>query len=313
MAISSLRQKILEKQGYRIVGEHSSTKTCMWCKSALRGGKACYKNTFYGIKSWRCIQASVTQDVCNLKCDWCWRDINYTSGALGKLDNPKEIVDGLVKEHKALLIGFNGNKYVNKERFEEAMNPIHIAISLTGDAVLYSKLPLLIDEIHNRGMTTFLVTNGTKPDMLRKLLDDHEPTQLYITVPAPNEEVFEKVCNPLFKGGWNKIKESLGLLNQFKRNVVRLTLVKGRNMFDEEGYSEMINLGDPMFLELKGYSWMGDSQFRLDISDMPKHEEIMEFSKKICELTDRKVIAEREDSRVALLMREDREDRFLKI
>ena len=84
-------------------------------------------------------------------------------------------------------------------------------------------------------------------------------------------------------------------------------------MFDEKGYSEMINLADPMFLELKGYSWMGDSQFRLDISDMPKYEEIMEFGKKICELTDRKVIAEREDSRVALLMKEDREDRFLEI
>ena len=64
---------------------------------------------------------------------------------------------------------------------KEAFKPIHFAISLSGEPTMYPKLPELIDEIHKRGMTAYLVTNGSYPDMVEKLIN-HEPTQFYITL-----------------------------------------------------------------------------------------------------------------------------------
>ena len=63
-----IRRKYLAKQGYRIIGNHSAIKLCHFCKSSIKGNGSCYKHTFYGINSWQCIQASVTLDVCNLRC-----------------------------------------------------------------------------------------------------------------------------------------------------------------------------------------------------------------------------------------------------
>src|SRR3989344_9580136 len=90
--ITKERIKYLEKQGYRIVGNHSAIKTCHYCKAAIKGKDVCYKNTFYNIASWRCIQATVTLDLCNLRCRWCWRDINHgTSSGSMFTDEPQDI------------------------------------------------------------------------------------------------------------------------------------------------------------------------------------------------------------------------------
>ena len=50
---------------------------------------------------------------------------------------------------------------------------LFFAISLTGEPTLYPKLPELIKEIHSRGKTSFLVTNGQHPEVLQKLKIDH--------------------------------------------------------------------------------------------------------------------------------------------
>ncbi|MEM4417777.1 MAG: 4-demethylwyosine synthase TYW1, partial [Nitrososphaerota archaeon] len=49
--------------GYRVVGRHSAVKVCHWTKSALRGGKMCYKS-WYGIESHRCIQMTPSVQYC---------------------------------------------------------------------------------------------------------------------------------------------------------------------------------------------------------------------------------------------------------
>ncbi|KAK3271790.1 hypothetical protein CYMTET_19886, partial [Cymbomonas tetramitiformis] len=48
----------LTKQGYHILGSHSGVKLCRWTKSMLRGRGGCYKHTFYGIESHRCMEAT---------------------------------------------------------------------------------------------------------------------------------------------------------------------------------------------------------------------------------------------------------------
>jgi len=305
------RKQVLEKQGYRLVGKHSGTKTCHYCKQGIRGKDVCYKNTFYGIKSWGCVQASVSIDVCNLKCQWCWRDINYTVGSLEQFDEPSVIVDGLIEQHLQLLKGFYGSDAVDKERLRESEKPKHVALSLTGEVCLYPKLPELIDEFHKRGMTTFVVSNGTMPHVLKKLLNGHEPTQLYVTLPAPDKETYEKSCNPLLTGGWEKILESLSLLGEFRRGTVRLTLAKGMNMHDAGKYAALLKDSGWKFLEIKGVVAVGDAVNRVERENMPSHEEIREFAEEICKCYGWKIIAEKEESRVVLVMREDFEGRVM--
>ena len=58
--------------GYRIVGSHSGVKMCRWTKSMLRGRGGCYKHTFYGIESHRCMEATPSL-ACANKCVFCWR------------------------------------------------------------------------------------------------------------------------------------------------------------------------------------------------------------------------------------------------
>ena len=49
-------KRILEKQKYRVVGEHSGVKVCHWLGQRLIHGRSCYKQRFYGINSHRCLQ-----------------------------------------------------------------------------------------------------------------------------------------------------------------------------------------------------------------------------------------------------------------
>ncbi|TPX53754.1 hypothetical protein PhCBS80983_g06184 [Powellomyces hirtus] len=53
--VTPMLRKSLEKQGYKIVGTHSGVKICRWTKAMLRGRGGCYKHTFYGIESHRCM------------------------------------------------------------------------------------------------------------------------------------------------------------------------------------------------------------------------------------------------------------------
>ncbi|MBS3066812.1 hypothetical protein J4205_03225, partial [Candidatus Pacearchaeota archaeon] len=40
------QEKILEKQSYRLIGNHSAVKICGWTKNMLNGKGGCYKYTF---------------------------------------------------------------------------------------------------------------------------------------------------------------------------------------------------------------------------------------------------------------------------
>ncbi|MBW2992460.1 4-demethylwyosine synthase TYW1 [Candidatus Woesearchaeota archaeon] len=302
MPISQARKQDLEKQGYRLVGNHSAIKVCEWTKKSLKDCDFCYKQQFYNIKSHRCVQMTPSLPFCNHRCIFCWRDIDFTKLKWqGKIDNQKYIIDNCIKEHINYLRGFGGNKKANKVKLKEAYSPNQFAISLSGEPTFYPKLPELIDEIRSRDSTAFLVTNGTNPEMIKKLIK-HQPTQLYITLPAPNENIYKKTCNPLIKDGWKKIIQSIKLLKQFKCNtVLRLTLVKNINLTNPEQYAEIIKSSNAKFIELKAYMWVGYSRQRLTIDNMPLHEEIKEFAKKISKLTNYKIKDEKTESRVVLL------------
>ena len=81
---------------------------------------------------------------------------------------------------------------VTEERWKEALDPKHVAISLSGEPTLYSQLPELIDLFNAKGYTTFLVSNGTNPEMLAQM----QPFQMYVSLDAPDEETYRQICRP---------------------------------------------------------------------------------------------------------------------
>ena len=137
----------------------------------------------------------------------------------------------------------------------EAMNPNHAAISLDGEPLLYPKIGGLVEEFRNRNMTSFIVTNGTLPERIESL--NSLPSQLYITLPAPNETVYKKVCRPMIKNGWSKISDTLDLVESLScRSLVRITAVKNLNISENyiKDYIKLIDKANPNFFEIKGFT-----------------------------------------------------------
>ena len=308
-------RKLLEKQHYEFAGENTGVKICEWTKRSLRDEDFCYKQQFYGIRSHLCCQMSPTVNLCTHSCIFCWRPIEYNQYKPGmkikEHDSPKDIIENCINAQKRKLSGFGGNKKVNKKKLAEAENPKHFAISLSGEPTFYPRLPKLIRELHSRNITSFLVTNGTNPAMLKKLIKN-QPTQLYITLPAPDKKIYIKTCNPYEKKSWNKIMQSLKLVSKFKRGTIRLTLVKGINMLEPHKYAELIENSKPKFVECKAYMCVGFSRQRLKLENMPRHHEIVEFAKEISKNSSYKIIDEKPESRVVLLMKKDFKGRKLK-
>jgi tRNA wybutosine-synthesizing protein 1 len=244
-----------------------------------------------------------TVDACNLTCQFCWRTQEWGSDSLVAADDPEFVVEESLRAQRELLSGYKGNPKVSPDKFREAWNPNQVAISLTGEPTLYRRLGEMIDEFKKRNMTTFLVTNGTTPSVLRRMeAEGRLPTQLYVTVAAPNEAIYDKLMAPKSESEWRHLRETLALLPTLPtRTVIRHTLVEGWNLGWESDYAELDRLGRPMFIECKGYSFVGESRLRLKAENMPSHGSIRAFAERLAELTGYGIAAEREDSRVVLL------------
>ncbi|CAI8313088.1 MAG: 7-carboxy-7-deazaguanine synthase [Euryarchaeota archaeon UBA443] len=295
----------LQKQRYHIVGEHGGVKTCHWTKESLLRDRACYKGTFYGVKSHTCMQMSPVVDQCNLACTYCWREPHMDTLELTDQD-PLELLYESVRAQRRLLTGFGGNDKVPREKFLEAQDPKHVAISLNGEPTLYTHLGEYMDLCHKHGMTTMLVTNGTLPKVLENL--DTLPTQLYVSVDAPNKQVFDDVCRPKWNSGaWNQFEKTIDLLPSLDTRIVcRHTLMKGVNMSSAhiKEFAELDNRADPDFIEAKGYVYVGHSRENLSMENMPSHDDILSFSNELAPQVTREVLSESRPSRVALIGRE---------
>ena len=223
--------------------------------------------------------------------------ITWDEMKLPNWDSAEEIVQGSLKAQNAILSGYKGNPKTNWQKFKEALTPRHVAISLTGEPTLYEPLGELLRTFRSKGFTTFLVSNGTMPSKLAGLSE--EPTQLYISVCAPNKEVFRRVCRPQIPDAWAKLNESLGFLPSFRcPTVIRMTLVKGHNMENADGYAKLVERANPTYIEAKAYMHVGFSNLRLNYDRMPDYREVYDFAMRLAERTSYKIIDESVESRV---------------
>ena len=275
---------------------HAAVKPCLWLNRSLRGGDQCYKHHFYGISSHRCVQMTPTLH-CNHLCLHCWRPVDDDLPLPEDWLEPDELLDGILREQMRLVSGYGGSPVADMARVKEAQNPAHVAISLMGEPTFYPHLGRLIEEIGRRGMTSFLVSNGSHPEVLESV----RPTQLYVSLNAVDRDHHNLVSNPR-EDTWDSILESLSSIRKHpSRTVVRLTLARGLNLERVRGFSKILEEARPDFVEVKAYMHLGRSRLRLDRGSMPEHAEILEFASELAKLIDYEMIADVSPSRVALL------------
>lgn len=303
--------QILKKQQYHLAGSHSAVKKCSWLHKSLVSGRVCYKETFFGIKSHRCLQMSPSLFHCNQRCLHCWRvmpeDVGLTWDELSKpkggWDEPETIYEESIKAQRRILSGYKSlviKGKVSAKKFEEALNPNQVAISLTGEPTIYPYLSELIRIYKTKGFTVFLVTNGTLPKVLENLYP--LPTQLYISLTSYDYDSFVRLNRPISTSLWGSIFDSLSLIKSLEcPNVLRITSIKGMNMERPEAFAKIITKYEPLYVETKAYMNIGYSIYRLRKENMPTHDEIKSFSSTLASLTGYKVIGESKDSRVVLL------------
>ncbi|KAH7956070.1 hypothetical protein HPB52_005987 [Rhipicephalus sanguineus] len=256
--LTPLLRQSLGKQGYRLIGSHSGVKLCRWTKAMLRGRGGCYKHTFYGIESHRCMEATPSL-ACANKCVFCWRHHTNPVGTEWKwnIDSHEMIVENALKNHYKMINEFKGVPGVLRERLEEGLRARHCALSL-----------------------------------------------LYVSVDASSREALKRIDRPLFPDFWQRFQDSLSTLaDKGQRTVYRLTLVKEWNMDEMQGYANLVALGKPDFIEVKGVTYCGDSKgARLTMSNVPWHEEVLSFVKQLVALLpDYSIASEHEHSNCALI------------
>lgn len=294
--------KALEKQQYRIVGDnrHSAVKVCGWTKNMIMGRGGCYKLKFYGIMSNQCMQMT-TSISCANRCSFCWRGYKAPVAKEWKwgVDDPQTILEGSLNQHEKLLNGFGGNPKAIVAAYKASKKVKHVALSLTGEPIIYPKMNELLQLFNEAGISTFLVTNGQYPEQIRDL---KPVTQLYVSVDAPNKELLKEIDVPLFDDFYERLLSSLDYLAAKKqRTTVRLTVIKGMNDLEPENYAKLIKRGDADFIEVKGYMHVGASQERLNRSCMPLHEEVVDFSQTLLPfLEEYEMVSEHKPSRVVM-------------
>jgi tRNA wybutosine-synthesizing protein 1 len=244
---------------------------------------------------------------CNHLCLHCWRPIDDPIPGKEPME-PAELLEGILRGQQRFISGYGGSSTTDPVRLVEAREPKHMAISLMGEPTLYPYLKEFIDLVSRRGMTSFLVSNATHPEVLAEL----RPTQLYLSLNAPDEVRYRQICNPS-KDLWPKILESLELLKEHRcRSVIRMTLVRGQNMVGLEDYARLIGDAEPDFVELKAYMHLGRSRTRLERTAMPQHSEILALADSLAGLLGYHLEADVPLSRVALLSR-GRISRFIEM
>ncbi|KAI4815509.1 hypothetical protein KUCAC02_005651, partial [Chaenocephalus aceratus] len=210
--ITPALREALTKQGYKLIGSHSGVKLCRWTKSMLRGRGGCYKHTFYGIESHRCMETTPSL-ACANKCVFCWRHNTNPVGTewRWKMDPAEKILEEALEKHQTMIRQFRGVPGVKPERYEEGLAVKHCALSLVGEPIMYPEINTFIRLLHTHHISSFLVTNAQFPEEIRSLVP---VTQLYVSVDASTKDSLKKIDRPLFKDFWSRFLDSLRALGE---------------------------------------------------------------------------------------------------
>jgi len=307
--------KNLKKAKYG-VSNHSTVELCHWTKKSFVNEGECYKKKFYGIDTHRCMEFSPAGMLCQNRCVYCWRPMefyDFMEMPANAVDDPETIVNNLMQERYRLMNGYFGNAKADRKKLDEALLPSHYAISLSGEPTIYPRLPELIRYLKSLKNTKsiFLVTNGQEPEMLYKLQEeDALPTQLYLSTNAPNRKLFFMINKPRHRDAWERWWKSLEFLSKANtRTVVRITLMRSYNAGLQliPDFAEMLKHGNPHFIEAKSYMHVGYSTQRLEQSEMMEMDEVRVFANGLAkQMGNFALMDESVESRVVVLQNNER-------
>lgn len=286
VAQDSPTYKSLTKQGYTIVGSHSGVKICRWTKLAMRGRGSCYKYAFYGIRSHLCMETTPLL-ACLNKCVFCWRHgTNPVAKANWRweVDSPEKVLSGALEGHYKKIKQMRGVPGIQMDRFQEAFQVRHCALSLVGEPIFYPHINQFVGMLHEKDISSFLVCNAQHPENLAQLA---KVTQLYVSIDAPTKTDLKKVDRPLNGDFWERLMLCLDILRttqSHQRTVFRLTLVKGFNMADAAAYADMVEKARPSQIEVKGATFCGSSSANgnpLTMQNIPFYDECKTFCRNL--------------------------------
>ena len=298
------------------VADHSTVQLCHWTKKSFKNEGDCYKHKFYGISTHQCMEFSPAGMHCENRCVYCWRPMEFYDSLKMEPEivaEPEEILTKLMEERRKLIMGHYGDIRSDKQKLDESLRPSHYSISLSGEPTMYPKLPELIKYLKSLKATksTFLVTNGQEPDMIKRLSDeDALPTQLYLSTNAADYESFLKINRPRYKDSWERWNTTLEMLKELDtRTVLRITLIRNYNTSDEmiPDLASMIKRSSPHFIEVKSYMHIGRSTNRLERTHMLEFDEVKHFASELASQSKIfSVMDESEISRIVVLQNQER-------
>ncbi len=300
------------------VADHSTVQLCHWTKKSFKNEGDCYKHKFYGISTHQCMEFSPAGMHCENRCVYCWRPMEFYDSL--KMDpervtEPEEILIKLMEERRKLIMGHYGDIKSDKQKLDESLFPSHYSISLSGEPTMYPKLPELIKYLKSLKATksTFLVTNGQEPDMIKRLSDEGAlPTQLYLSTNAADYESFLKINRPRYKDSWERWNTTLEMLKELDtRTVLRITLIRNYNTSDEmiPALASMIKRSSPHFIEVKSYMHIGRSTNRLERAHMLEFDEVKRFASELASQS--KIFSVMDESDVSRIVVLQNQERFI--
>ncbi|XP_012495696.1 PREDICTED: S-adenosyl-L-methionine-dependent tRNA 4-demethylwyosine synthase-like [Propithecus coquereli] len=301
--ITPALREALTKQGYQLIGSHSGVKLCRWTKSMLRGRGGCYKHTFYGIESHRCMETTPSL-ACANKCVFCWRHHTNPVGTewRWKMDQPEMILKEAIENHQNMIKQFKGVPGVQAERFEEGMTVKHCALSLVGEPIMYPEINRFLKLLHHCKISSFLVTNAQFPmEISFKSLSEKAST--FSGYMVNNTKSIPVPFLPARNAKRSLNNENAEKRTRQQRTVYRLTLVKAWNVDELQAYAQLVSLGNPDFIEVKGVTYCGESSASsLTMANVPWHEEVVRFVQELAELIpDYEIACEHEHSNCLLI------------
>ncbi|KAG7257927.1 hypothetical protein CRUP_006643, partial [Coryphaenoides rupestris] len=213
----------------------------------LRGRGGCYKHTFYGIESHRCMEVTPSL-ACANKCVFCWRHHTNPVGTewRWKMDPAEQILDEALDNHHHMIRQFRGVPGVKPERYQEGLDAKHCALSLVGEPIMYPEINAFLRLLHVKRISSFLVMKtrargavigsesspplfaGPTQTMTAWIIQPSiilcqslraggslvPVTQLYVSVDASTEASLKKIDRPLFRDFWTRFLDSLKALGE---------------------------------------------------------------------------------------------------
>jgi len=125
-----------------------------------------------------------------------------------------------------------------------------------------------------------------------------------VSILSTNRKDYIRLARPLIRDAWERLNRTLELLPSLDtRRVLRLTMIKGYNMNDHDGYAKIVEKAQPDFVEVKAYEWVGESRRRLPREAMPYMSDIEEFANKLSSLTGYEIKGKYKPSGAVLLVK----------